>query len=241
MKNIIIPTVLEEDTINAVRTAIAPKRNNACGIVLLLLKDIPDDFSATSTLKSLSYTWTAAQEDVLNTCRRIVSDNCNVKLEIHHQFEITKPLLRNLMDYFDGELVILTPSFKNSKTKVNCRLVKLLLSSKYTLLHLNSVEVQSMTSALYIEPKTTSFSVQELQQLISNKFCFRIISRTKLSDELTLQDANPIIAEAIVSKQIDMLIETRTQQQSKVKEAATLQHMTFSVPVLSIYEEDLLN
>jgi len=240
MKNILIPTILEEDTICAVRTAIAQLRGRQDHIVLMLLKEVPDTYSAAASLSNMNFTCTKEQQNVLSKCRKLFND-ANSKLSIHYQFSISAPLLRNVMQHFDCSLVILTPSFRNSRERENRHLVKVLLKSKYPLLHLNSIQVQTLTNALYIEHKSSRFTVQELQQMLNNTFNFRIISRTKVSDELSLHDANPIIAEAISHKQIDLLVETRKVNQKVSAGQLTTPVLKFGVPVLSIYEEDLLN
>lgn len=241
MKNIIIPTNFESDTLSAVRTALTQTGYTNYRIVLLVISEVQETYSAASNLKNFRYLYRTQQENVLNKCRELVSAYNGVTLNVHYQYGISGPLLRNVMDHFNAGMVILTPSFKENKCRTNAHLLKLLLKSRYTLLHLSSIEIQTITNALYIEPKTTNFTLQELQQLINNKFNFRIVSRTKLSNELTLQDANPLIAEAISSKQIDMLVETRSPVQLAVKKGKPSRNLNFGVPVLSIYEEDIMN
>lgn len=240
MKNILIPTVLGHDTVNAIRTALMNAPDKGCTVILLLLEKAPDTYCASTALRQLTYHTSSAQKEILEECRTICHNSAAL-FKVHHQFGISAPLLKNVLEHLEAGLVILTPSFKSSIKKENYRLVRLLLKSRYPILHLNSVEVQTLSTALYIEHNTTAFTVQDMQQLLNNQFRLRIVSRTKINDGLTLHEANPIIAEAITNKQIDVLVETRRCTREGTGSTGETYTLKFGVPVLSIYEEDIKN
>ena len=131
MKSILIPSVLEEDTVLAVEAAIAysPEKK----IVLLFLHDLPDEISATATLRNMNNLCTAAQKKVLATCRDIGARS-NRAIEVHNQYGLSRPLLRNLMDFLDVETVSIPDSFVTSPRPIHRQLVTLLKEKQLPLI-----------------------------------------------------------------------------------------------------------
>ena len=61
MKNILIPTTLEADTVYAVKTAIRHTDNNNCAITLMLLQEVAECYSSLYVLNKTKSSITKAQ------------------------------------------------------------------------------------------------------------------------------------------------------------------------------------
>lgn len=136
MKSILIPTTLKPDTLKAVRSVVKNVRDDNMKIVLLLLSEMPDGITDL-LFSSKSGPETSIQEQkVLDECRKYVSEFDQVSLQVHHQYGISGPLLRNIMNYHTISLTVLTPSYKNEKDTIYRQAVKSLLNCKCPILHL---------------------------------------------------------------------------------------------------------
>nr|WP_288833452.1 hypothetical protein [uncultured Flavobacterium sp.] len=67
MKNVLIPSTLEPDTINAVKIAIQQSKGKKCTLFLVLVEEIPDSYSSTTFLRSMKSEMTASQKKYWNT------------------------------------------------------------------------------------------------------------------------------------------------------------------------------
>jgi hypothetical protein len=68
---------------------------------------------------------TAAQKKVLATCRDIGARS-NRAIEVHNQYGLSRPLLRNLIDFLDVETISISDSFVSSPRPIHRQLVTLL-------------------------------------------------------------------------------------------------------------------
>lgn len=235
MKSILIPTVLENDTLYAIETAISHAKGKSTSIVLLTLIETPDASSAVEFLRKTRKPLTDAQSELLDECCRKVDESPNCTLEIRHQHGITAPLLRNLLDYLGTDMIILSPSYKADKKKIHSYFCKLVGSCKKPILHLGSENTSpEFNKALYIERNNTRMGLQELQQLVNSQFDFSIVSQASVAEEQNPQGFAPVVNEAIVKNGIDLLIETR---KPKAVKGRVLVSDAFGLPVLSIHEE----
>ncbi|MPT34043.1 MAG: hypothetical protein E2604_02860, partial [Flavobacterium sp.] len=107
MHNILIPTAFEADTLCAVKTAVQHADTKKCTIVLVTIvlvtiSDLPDTlFSPLSALRSISPEMTEAQYALVDECRAIVKKTTNCTLTVRHQFGISAPLLKNLLNHLE--------------------------------------------------------------------------------------------------------------------------------------------
>ena len=234
MKNILIPTTLENDTLTAVTTAIKHAKGSNATIVLMDLCDAPDAYTAAEFLRKNRQPMTAAQNQVLEQCSLLAEKSGNCTLRLHRQQGLTGPLLRNLLDYLATDLIILSPSYKAETCRAHRSCISLLAKCKTPILHLGHQEKEcELTNALYLENNRTRTGLQELQQLVSGQFSFRIVSQAQL-EEQNPRDMTPFLSDAIARNNIDLLIETRRPQ------GRTKQHIVndqLGLPVLSIHEE----
>ncbi len=235
MKSILIPTVLENDTLQAIETAIRHAKGKSCNIVLLTLTETPDACSAVEFLRKTRKPLTAAQSDLLDECGLKVAQSANCTLEIRNQYGLTASLLRNLLEYLGTEMIILSPSYKAVKKKIHTYFCKLVSGCKKPILHLgNSSDQPEFNKALYIERNNTHIGIQELQQLLNRQFDFRIVSQANVDGEHSTDGFAPFVTEAIEKNGIDLLIETRRPKTVSGRHPVT---DTYGLPLLSIHEE----
>ncbi|MFV8391765.1 hypothetical protein [Flavobacterium sp. LB2P6] len=233
MKNILIPTTLQSDTINAIKIAIKSSNGKPSQLILMLLADIPDTFSSASLLRNINENLSATQENVLLMCRQIILESKNCTLKIHHQYGIASPVFKNLMEHFDIGLTIIIPSFKSSKKRINSFCVQIISNSKCPILHTNANFGEEIFSqALYVKNSDSRLHAEDLQAYVNTLFSLKIVSETKTTEsELFLTDT-------ISKNNINILIETRKPKKLKLlrKEKTALNEM-LGLPVLSLYEE----
>lgn len=238
MKNLLIPSTLEEDTINAIKIAIQQSKGKSCTIFLALISEIPDTFSSASFLRSIKSEMSASQRNVLESCRQLIESSKNCSLKVHHQYGISAPLMRNLMGHLNIELAILTPSYKNTERKIHNQFLQILANCKCPILHLSqNSEEQNLSKAMYLEHTQSRIQVEDIQELIQDHFDFRIVSQAKIFSDQKPEEINPLLTEAITKNNINILIETRKPKKIKLKNKEMSINESFGLPVLSLYEE----
>ena len=140
------------------------------------------------------------------------------------------------MDHLGVNLIIIPASYKLETARINRNCLELLANSRMPILHMtDDCEEQEFSKALYVE-QNPQLGVQELQQLISNQFSFKIVSHVALNAE-TLPTAQ--LTEAIEKNNIDLVIETRKPEKRK-KNKNLVVNDSLGLPVLSIYEDAVL-
>lgn len=239
MKNLLIPTTLEIDTITAVKTAIRQFKEENCTIMLLLVAEVPDTESASFFLRTIKSEMTLSQKNILNEVRKIINETENCTLKIHNQYGVSSPLIKNLIEFHAIGLTIITPSYRASAKRIQQQCLQLLCNCKSPILHLTeNCEEQDFSKALYIEKTKSRFQAEDLQQLIQNDFDCTIVSQAKMLESQVPEDMTAVLSEAIVKNQIDLLIETRTPEKiSFKKKNTTALNEILGLPVLSLYEE----
>ncbi|KUJ60906.1 hypothetical protein AR687_15995 [Flavobacteriaceae bacterium CRH] len=237
MKNFLIPTTLEEDTINAVKSAVNQAKNTNCEIILMMVSETPDAFSSAQFLREMRTALTSSQEEVLETCRYIIEHTANCKIKVHNQYGISGPIFKGIIDAFDVKLVVLTNSYKQETKRIHQYLVKLAGNQKCPILHLSSEVVkEDFNKALYIENSKANMHVKDVQQFLSQNFSYEIVSQTANFDDNYEQFA-PYLSEAISKYDIDLLVETRKGEKINFKKTKKENSSDkLGLPVLSLYE-----
>lgn len=227
---------MQHDALYSVKAAIKQTAGTNCTITLLMVHDAPDAESASYFLRKTRQSLTDAQLAVLEDCREAVAQTTNCRLEVHNQYGLSAPLLKNLMDHLGVNLIIIPASYKLETARINRNCLELLANSRMPILHMtDDCEEQEFSKALYVE-QNPQLGVQELQQLISNQFSFKIVSHVALNAE-TLPTAQ--LTEAIEKNNIDLVIETRKPEKRK-KNKNLVVNDSLGLPVLSIYEDAVL-
>ncbi len=239
MKNILIPTVLHQDTIVAVKSAIAHAGKKPCRIILLQLQHISDSYSGASMLRSMKSELTSSQCEVLELARYIVSGEPNCSLKTQTQYSLSSPLLNNLLESLSVDLIVLSDSFKNSQTSINKYCVRLLGNCKQAILHVaEGNEKPEFSNALYLEKNRSKLQVEDLQQILSESFSCKIVSQAIVFEDQDSNEIMPQLSETISRNNIDLLIETRKPEKIKIgKKQGESFAKTTGLPVLSVYEK----
>jgi hypothetical protein len=238
MKNFLIPTTLKEDTIDAVKLAVYQAKESDCEIILMIVSEVPDTYSASSFLRTMRVSLTKTQEEVLDVCRLIAASSDNCKIKIHNQYGISSPIFKNLITAFSVKLVILPHSYKQETKRIHNHLVQLAGNQKCPILHLSSEPYKDdFNKALYIENVQQNLHVKDIQQFISDNFSFEIVSQTKNFDD-NYKEFAPHLIEVISKNHIDLLVQTRKAEKIKFTKTKneTINDL-FGLPVLSLYEE----
>lgn len=237
MKNVLIPTTLQQDTIQAMKVALAQSENENCTVVLMLLKETPDTASAAFWLRNMQNELTSLQEEVLEKCRSMVTFHKNCHLNVHQQYSISGPLIRNFIENREIGLIILPDTFRKSEKEINRYCYRLLTNCKIPILQLaTDYEEHLFEKALYIENANSNVQAQDLPKMIGGHFSFRIVSQTKVSDQ-NPEEMTPVLYDAIYKNGIDLLIETRKPQKiSLSKKNKPSWNENFGLPVLSVCE-----
>lgn len=238
MKNLLIPSTLELDTIKGIKTAIQQSKGKNCTIYLAFVSEIPDTYSTATFLRNMKSEMTASQKNILDYCRELVANAQNCTLKIHNQYGISAPLMRNLIEHFNIELTILTPSYKDSEKRIHNQFLQILSNCKCPILHLNAnFEEQDLTKAMYLEQNKSKLQIEDLQELISNQFDFKIVSQAKIFNDQKQEDFESLLNETILKNKIDLLIETRKPKKIKLKNKNYSTNENLGLPILSLYEE----
>lgn len=238
MKNVLIPSTLEPDTINAVKIAIQQSKGKKCTLFLVLVEEIPDSYSSTTFLRSMKSEMTASQKKVLEYCRELITISQNCNLKIHYQYGISAPLMRNLIQHLEIELTILSPSYRKDERKTHNQFVQILSNCKCPILHLNSnCEEYNLTTAMYLVKTKPKLQIEDLHELIPDRFDIKIINKTTIINNQNPEDLESLINEAIVKNNINLLIETRKPKKIKLKNENATANENFGLPILSLYEE----
>lgn len=241
MKNVLIPTTLKQDTISAVRTAIKQSKDINTTVILMLLVETPETYSASHLLRVMSPQLTQKENQVLETCRDLIAEQNKCKLKIHHQYGISKPLFNQLVAHLNVGLIILTNSFKNENTKINAGFLNIVMHQKCPILQLSAnCELEDFNKALYLESTTSRMNVDDLQHYLNEQFSLQIVSQTSDLEERDLESFTPQLSEIISKNGIDLLIETRKSNKKKSKSAKREAiNEILGLPVLSVYEETM--
>ncbi|AWI24702.1 hypothetical protein [Flavobacterium pallidum] len=239
MKNILIPTILHQDTVVAVASAIAHAGGKPCRIILLQLQQVPENYSSASVLRSMKSELTQAQREVLETSRHIAASEPNCNLQIQTQYALSSPLLNHLLESLSADLVILSDSFKNSDVPINKYCVKLLGNCKLAILHVGEgIAKPEFSNALYLEKAQSKIPVEDLQQLLSESFSCKIVSRATVFADQDSDEIMPQLSETISRNNIDLLIEMRKPSKIKMNRKHEQSFAkTTGLPVLSVYEK----
>lgn len=129
MKSILIPTALTPDTLAVLRTVLGDTHYEQVKVVLLLASEMP--YGITEMLFS---NWSVeelptAKRLVLEGCRDFIESLPNTIFHIHHQVGITQPLLRNILDHHNINLVVIPSFFYSDESWINRQVVSILMKS----------------------------------------------------------------------------------------------------------------
>ncbi|MBL7845076.1 MAG: hypothetical protein KF846_17085 [Cyclobacteriaceae bacterium] len=241
MKNILIPTTLKHDTLKAVRAVVKNVREDNIKIVLLMLSEMPDGITDLLFSSKSGAETSVKEQKVLDECRNFVAEFDQVSLQVHHQYGMSGPLLRNIMNHHTIGLTVLTPSYKNETGSIHKQAVKSLLNSKCPILHIpERVTELALDQAIYVDNSPSHISMEDIQHMLNKDFAIRVVSQAKLMEGQRTEDLTPELVETIEKNNINLLVETRKPERkgwgaTKVVEQVSLAEK-LGVPVLSLID-----
>ncbi|MBF4471913.1 MULTISPECIES: hypothetical protein [Flavobacterium] len=238
MKNFLIPTRLTSDTIAAVKTAINHSKNENVKIILFLVTDEINSFSAAQYLREQDSQITHKELAVLDNCRDLIADFPNCKLEFQRQSGITAPLLKNFLQFHSIDLVLLTKSVITSKKTVHTNLVQIIENQKISILRLINDQTTQLNKAIYLENVYSRLNIDDIQQYMQDQFPLQKISQVLKKEQETSEYIHFLLKEVLSKNDIDFVIETRTSERSTIKNKKQSQlNQHFDIPILSLHEE----
>lgn len=236
MKNILLPTVLENDTLAAIESAISYANGSAFSLVLLLLHETDNSYSASAYLRNSRPALSVSQQKTLTACQNLILKHENVTLHIQRQASISAPLVKNLLQALEIGLIIVPKSYRESAKKINRYCLGLISNSQCPILNLCEIPASEMQKALYLDYAESKLQVQDVQQQLDGKFPFRIVSQARISREEE-QSLQQLLSETITRNDIDLLVETRKPAKVKLGKKSPSIHESLKLPVLSVFEE----
>lgn len=216
MKNIIITTTYEADTLHALKIAADLKRDGGGNIILLSTSELSDSITDLLFITSQKHIdqdkrtlllkmWSAFREQ----------NNLSLILEEHHQFGMSRAILEQLLERFNADMVIVPLSVQKSKQYIHKFLLKLLHKSECPLMLLPEEKQlpEAIQRALFLDvfgrPLTPSIqnlpfhiihqSMVDLEQnedhslkLLIEKLKINLIVQTKRNGELKEDNSDVI-------------------------------------------------
>ena len=239
MKNVLIPTTLNSDTLKAIKTIIANMHNGNTKIVLLLLSEMPDGITDLLFSSRSAGEISFDKRHVLDECRKYTETLKNVSFHVHHQFGVSGPLLRNIMNHYSINLTVLLPSYRAEKESVHQQAVSILTNCSCPLLYLpETLESLALDQAIYLEKESTRISMEEVQRMLKQEFDIRVVRQAKLNG-YTEEELKPVLAETLDKSNVGLLVETRKPEKPGWRSTSKAQLSLagkLGVPVLSIID-----
>lgn len=239
MKNVLIPTTLNSDTLKAVKAITANMHNGNTKIVLLLLSEMPDGITDLLFSSRSAGEISFDKRQVLDECRKYTETFKNVSFHVHHQYGVSGPLLRNIMNHYNINLTVLLPSYRVEKESVHKQAVSILGNCSCPLLYLpETLESLVLDQAIYLEKEPTRISMEEVQRMLRQEFDIRVVRQAKLNG-YSEEELKPVLSETIDKSNVGLLVETRKPQKPGWRVANKAQISLagkLGVPVLSIID-----
>jgi len=220
MKNIIIPTTFENDTIDALKVAADLKRKGSGQIVLISLSEITDSITDLLFLSEKNVQNVGNRDKLFADWSKALDDFALPKLPIieHHQYGISRPILIQLLEHFKAEMVIVPNSFLQSKLFIHRLFLRLLNKSEFPVMQLpddtdGSEEIQR---ALYLgeNGKTLTPALQGMP--------FHIIHQSMVDSE------QPLVS-VVNALKINLIVKPRVNKATPNHDVDSL-----GLPVLTI-------
>lgn len=238
MKQILIPTILKPDTVNAVKAALKYS-GSECAITLLIVHEAGNDFTSAAALRRNAQI-TKSQQSVLAICRQLISTIPNCSIKVHNQLGISASLVKHILDYFETDLVIITADYKSEKKRLHKQCLQLLLNCKCPILHLGPYcQEQNFNKAFYIEYNRCTIKTDVVTRIIKDISPVETVITKKIFTNGMKGYIPPQLAEAILENNTDLLVETRKQERINLNKSGTSSADKFGLSVLSILEDAL--
>jgi hypothetical protein len=220
MKNIIILTTYEDDTLEAMKVANDLKRSSAGTIVLISLSETTDSITDLLFLSEKNQKDAAKRARMFVKWSHIERDQKIKPMSVqeHVQYGISRPVLIQLLERFNTEMIIVPNSVQQSKSFIHLLFLKLLNKSEFPIMRLpaekgSSEEIQR---ALYLD-ETGKALAPALQNMP-----FHIIHQSMVDREQSLGNL-------ITKLKINLIVQTRVHESVFKEDVVSL-----GLPVLTV-------
>ena len=132
MKNILIPTAFESDTLDAMKIASGLLNPFSGNMVLTTVSDLSDSIQELLFLSPDEHVDQRKRMDVIKNWKRYREKRAaalSLGIQEHHQFGLSRPLLNSVLEQFNIDLVIVPASFQGSVIEIHKFFVELLYRS----------------------------------------------------------------------------------------------------------------
>lgn len=222
MKNILIPTTFEADTLQAMKIA-AYMTENKGRIVLISSSEISDSITELLFLSAKDHINTSKRDALRCAWKEYrIENNISMVAEEHHQFGMSRPVMQKLLEGFEADIVIAPPSVQQSKQYIHKLLLKLLHKSDCPLMLLPEKEqaTETLQRALFLDERTHPLSAS-LQQLP-----FHVIHQSMIQEHKN-QSLNALVDQL----NVDLIVQAKRNDES-AEEHVDVTHL--GLPVLTV-------
>lgn len=154
MKNILVPTNFDTDTIHAMKIASDFKRSDQVHVKLFSTSAISDSITELLFSSQWKEFNPASRAELLKSweAHRLEHQLTHIKISECHQYDMSRPILVNLLERFAIDMVIVPFSFQQSKQYIERLLLLFLCECKLPLMLLpNETEHPGIYRALYLD------------------------------------------------------------------------------------------
>jgi hypothetical protein len=155
MKNILVPTAFEPDTLKALIMSSNFRKEDEVHVTLLSVGAVPDSITELLFPSAWKKADPAKRDVVLENwaeyCKS--TDSCDTKITEHHQQGMSRPVLKHLLERFQIDMVIVPYSFQRSGEYLHRMLLTLFDASETPLMLLPDCDDDHLDihRALYID------------------------------------------------------------------------------------------
>ncbi|MBT1703912.1 universal stress protein [Chryseosolibacter indicus] len=207
MKNILIATTYQADTLQALKIAADFKRKDEGNIILLSISEVSDSITDLLFLSSHEHIDQNKRSVILSSWNEIKrQNNFSASLEEHHQFGMSRPILDQLLQRFNADMVIVPLSFQHSKQYIHKLVLKLLHKSECPMMLLPEEQ------KLPLDIQRALFLDQVGQPLTSSiqNLPFHIIHQSMVNTEHTEDQSLKILIEKL---SINLIVQAKRKSE----------------------------
>jgi hypothetical protein len=223
MKNILITTTFEADTLQSLKIATEVIGNSASEICLLSTSEISDSITDLLFLSPKDHIDTRKRSELLDAWKNLKGTRgSKFKLHEHHQYGMSRPILEQILSRYKVDLVIVPTSFQQSKQHIHHFLLKLLHKTSCPLMFVPQTrQPDAIKRALYLnEPgRALTSAIENLP--------FHIIHQSMLEDATKYS-----IEELIEKLKIDLLVKGKRNGEPRYNDEVEMSEL--NVPVLTV-------
>ena len=206
MKRILIPTVFHQDTLAAVRLAAELNTQGDLVITLMTAFELSDSITDLLFLAPHHHIDEQARHTFMDSVREVINArNERIELKEHHQFGVARPVISQVLERLNTDMIIVPRSFQESKNYIHKSLLSVFNKLKYPLmlLPLEKSVPSAIQRALYLQPDAGT-EIGTLAQ-----FPFHVIHQDMLSETMQGQSLQNIIN----NFNIDLVVQSKRSRQ----------------------------